>query len=232
MKLKAYLNRRGVYYLVSVLVLAALLILGTVFLAPVIADFAKDPKSLQRYIEGFGVWGRFVFVGIQILQVVFAVIPGEVIELGAGYVYGPWEGALLCLAGAALASTGIFLLVRRLGRRVVFMVANSKKLEKFKFLHNEQQLTLIVFLLFFIPGTPKDLLTYFVGLTRIKALHFILITTFARIPSVLSSTYAGATLSEQNYLLTAVIFGVTLAVSAVGALVYRALLKRKQKAAA
>ena len=218
---RSYRKGRSLYQFLSIIILAVLLVAGTLALGPIIVRTAKDPEQFREYINSYGFAGRLIFIGIQMLQVIFALIPGEVIEVGAGYAFGPWEGLWLCMAGCAAASTLIFLLVRKTGRRFAEMLMSSEKLEKLKFLHNEKQLELIVFLLYFIPGTPKDLLTFFIGLTDMKPSTFVWTTTLARIPSILSSTYAGHTLGVKNYTATIIIFAASAVVGLGGILLYR-----------
>ena len=214
-------KRRKIYLLVSLTVFAVLFIAGTATLGPLIVKTVEDPYVFRKFIDSYGFFGRLVFIGIQILQVVFALIPGEVIEVGSGYAFGMWEGTLLCMAGAGIASMGVFSLVRFFGHKMTNSLFNPDKLKRLKFLHDNKQLSLVVFFLFLVPGTPKDLLTYFVGLTSIRPLTFLLITTFARIPSILSSAYAGAKLNEQNYTASIVVFAVTIALSVLGFFIYR-----------
>lgn len=229
---RAYRKGRSIYQFLSIIILAVLLVAGTLALGPIIVRTAKSPEQFRDYISSYGFAGRLIFIGIQMLQVIFALIPGEVIEVGAGYAYGPWEGLLLCLAGCALASSLVFLLVRKAGRRFAEMLMSSEKLEKLKFLRNEKQLNLIVFLLYFIPGTPKDLLTFFIGLTDMKPSTFIWMTTLARIPSILSSTYAGHTLGVKNYTATVIIFAASAVVGLGGVLLYRFITEKHGKKAA
>ena len=125
------------------------------------------------------------------LQVLVALLPGEIIETGAGVAYGPIEGLILCLIGAAIGTALIFWLVRRYGSSLVECLVSKEKLDKLSFMKDEQKLDNLIFLIFLIPGTPKDIITYFAGLTPVKFSHFLLITTVARIPSVITSTLAG-----------------------------------------
>lgn len=101
-------------------------------------------------------------------QVVVAVLPGEPIEIGAGVAFGVWQGLGLCLIGAALGSTIIFLFTKKLGIKLVEVFVPLEKIRQLKFLQNNRRLHVLVFLLFWIPGVPKDVLTYFVGLTEMK----------------------------------------------------------------
>ncbi len=172
---------------------------------------ARD--QLRDYIHSFGIWGWLVALGIQILQVIVALIPGEPIEIIAGVLYGTAGGMLTCLLGCLIGTIIIFYMVKLLGYSFVRTIISEEKMHKLKFMQNEKRLELVVFILFFIPGTPKDVLTYFVPLTSIKPIHFFLISTFARIPSVISSTFVGSALDKGNL---AVSIGVFLATGVVG----------------
>ena len=174
-----------------------------------------------------GAWGPLALIGIQILQVVISIIPGEVVEIGAGYAFGAVPGALLCLAGAAAGSAMIFWLTKKFGIRLVEAFISREQINSLGFIKNAHKLNLLVFILYFIPGTPKDILTYFIGLTPMKLTTFLLLTTIARIPSVISSTIGGHALGSREYLMAVIVFVVTGIVSAIGILVYRRIEKRK-----
>ena len=171
-----------------------------------------------------------VGLGFQLLQVFVALIPGEVIEIGLGYAYGAIRGTLICYAGLFIASTLIFLLVKKFGRRIVLLFVSEESLNGMKFVQkveqNPEKLKKVMFLLFFIPGTPKDLFTYFFGLTPVSLKDFLWISMLARIPSVVSSTIGGTLIHEKNYVLAAVLFAVTALVSLAGWLGYEKLSKR------
>ena len=165
----------------------------------------------------------------MVLQVVVAVIPGEVIEIGAGYAFGAWEGTLLVLLGAAIGSALIFLLTKKLGIKMVEAFIPREKINELRFINTEKKRNLLVFISFFIPGTPKDLLTYFLGLTSMKLPSFLLISSFARIPSVITSTIGGHALGMQDYTFAAIVFVITVVVSGLGLLLYNYLVRMKNK---
>lgn len=221
------LRRRRIYGLCSLAVVLGLSIWLTVFVSQNILQYADSPERFKEYIDSYGWQGRIVLLGLQFLQVVVAFIPGELVEVGAGYAFGAVEGTLLCMAGAALASCIVFLLTRLFGVQLVEMFISRDKINQLRFINSEQKLKRLVFLLFFIPGTPKDVLTYFVGLTRIRLSEFLVISSIARIPSVVSSTIGGDVISNQNYGMAALIFAVTGLVSLAGMQLYSLLLKRK-----
>ena len=216
-------------FTVIAVVLFALVLTGVLFL--LFRSVASDPQQFKRWLEGFGWLGRLVLIGMMAMQVLVALLPGEIIEVGAGVAYGPLEGMVLCLAGAAIGTVLIFCLVRRFGMNLVECLISRERLEKLSFMKNEQKLNGLIFLIFFIPGSPKDLVTYFAGLTPVKGLSFLVITTFARIPSVVTSTLAGDRLIEQDFMTAAAVYGLTLAISGAGLLIMRTVMRKKQAAA-
>ncbi|MCI9413704.1 MAG: TVP38/TMEM64 family protein [Clostridiales bacterium] len=222
------LIRRRVVSLLSLGVVLAIFIWLTVFISRNILQYVDSPEKFKEYIDSYGWQGRFILLGLQFLQVVIAFIPGELIEVGAGYAFGAVEGTLLCMGGAAVASCFVFLLTRLFGIRLVETFISRDKINELRFINSEQKLKRMIFILFFIPGTPKDVLTYFAGLTRIRLHEFLIITTIARIPSIVSSTIGGDVISNQNYGLAILIFAVTGVVSLLGMKVYSVILGRKK----
>ena len=182
---------------ISGLLLIAAVIILFALLFPIISSL-DNPEEFKEYLDSFGVMGFFLLLLVQVFQIIVAVIPGEVVEFLAGTVYGWLGGLFFCLLGIAIGQLIVFSAVRYFGKGLVEKAAGSKAMTKFKFLHNENRLKTVIFLLFFIPGTPKDLLTYFVPLTKIKPFDFIVITLVARIPSILTSTFAGDAFAESD----------------------------------
>lgn len=221
-----YERRRKVLAGVSLGVVAALVILLTLFISNWLRSFSQD--DFRDYVRSFGVLGPAVMLGLQILQVFIALIPGEIVESAAGYAFGPWLGTAICYLGIGIASAMIFTLTRRYGVRLVEVFISRERINELRFLNTERKRNNLIFLLFFIPGTPKDLLTYFVGLTDIRLRTFLLLSMIARIPSVVSSTFGGHLLGEERYIGAAILYGITGIISLAGLLGYNAYLKRKQ----
>ena len=168
-------------------------------------------------------------LGLQVLQVFVALIPGELLESAAGYAFGPVGGTLICYLGVAVGSAVIFWLTRRFGVRLVEVFISREKIGELRFLKTDRRRNALVFWLFFLPGTPKDLLTYFVGLTDMRFVTFMGISLVARIPSVLSSTFGGHLLGEGRYLGALLLYGITALVSLGGVLIYNAVIRRRQE---
>ena len=191
----------------------------------------NDPEAFRLWIDDYGWAGRLIFVGISVLQIVVAIIPGEPIELFAGYAYGFWLGTLLCELGIVIGGALVFGFVRRFGHKAVEVFFPREKIDSLRFLQNEQKLELWVFILFFIPGTPKDIMTYFVPLTHMKLGHFLLLSGVARLPSVITSTIGGNALGSGNHWFAVAVFAATALLSAAGIWIYRRIVKRKEEKA-
>lgn len=190
---------------------------------------AEDPQAFRNWVDASGTWGRILFVGMVVLQVLIAFIPGEPIELAAGYAFGVIEGSLLTMAGFLLGSWIIFALVRRFGIKLVEVFFSREKIRQIGFLKNPKKTQILSFILMCIPGTPKDFLSYFAGLTPLTLRQWLTIVGIARLPSLLTSTITGAAAGEENYLLSAIMLGITLLISAAGICYYRVLTRREQK---
>ena len=207
MKRKKWLGF-GILFLIAAVSAAAFWFVGKPMLALV-----SDPGAFRAWIEDRGLFGRAAFVGMVILQIVVAFIPGEPLEIGAGYAFGVWEGTALCLLGATAGSALIYFFVRRFGMRFAELFFSEEKIRSVRFLQDSRRFGLLTFFLFLIPGTPKDLLSYTVGFTKMKLLPWLFISTFARIPSIVTSTVGGDALGMQDYSFAVLVFGITLVIS-------------------
>lgn len=218
-------KHKKIVWLLAILVLIAFMVVITIFVGGPIIEFAEDPEQFRLWVDSAGIWGRIVFVGMVVLQVLVAFIPGEPIELVAGYAFGFWEGTILTMGGFLIGSWIVFALVRRFGRKLVEVFFSKDKLEQIKFLQNPKKTKIITFILMVIPGTPKDMLSYFAGLTKLTTAQWLAIVAVGRLPSLVTSTLTGAAAGEENYLLSAITLAVTLLISAAGILYYRHICK-------
>lgn len=196
------------------------------FVGRPLVRFASQPEQFRQWVDDHGLMGCAAYVGMVFLQVVVAVIPGEPLEISGGYAFGAVRGSLLCLLGAFLGSVAVFALVRRFGRELVDIFFPREKLEKLKFLQSSPKRDALFWLVFMVPGTPKDLLCYFAGLTDLPWGIWLLIATVGRLPSIVTSTVGGSALGEQNYRAAVIAFALALAVAGVGYVIYRAVCRR------
>lgn len=212
---------------IAIAVIATALI---IWLAGVpLVRFASEPEKFRQWVDNNGIWSRFAYMGMVILQVVIAVLPGEPFEIAAGYAFGAVEGSLLCIAASTLGSITVFLLVRYFGVPLVEVFFSEEKLHRIKFLKTTTKRDFIFFIIFMIPGTPKDLLCYFAGLTDIRLSLWLLICSLGRLPSIVTSTVGGDALGTSNYWFAAAVFAITLVISLVGLLFYKKICNRHEK---
>jgi len=205
----------NVFKVILTVIFAAAAVYAVIRLMPWFISLkdADVRESFLEKIDSFGTWGVLVMLGIQFLQVMVAILPGEPIEVMFGIMYGTFGGMLLCLLGLLIGYVAIFFAVRRLyagaAKERLEERLKSKHRKAFEFLRDTRKLELVYFILYFIPGTPKDLLTYIAPFTPVKPLHFFLIATFARIPSIITSTFAGDSLSEGEFMTALIVFIIT-----------------------
>lgn len=226
---KTHPSRHKTWVLMSLALFLIVSVLVTLFFIKVLAPYLHSAAELRLFLEGYGWRGHFILLGLQCLQVIVALIPGEIIELGAGYAYGAIVGTLICLIGVSLSSSLIFILVKKIGTPMVELFIPREKIQQLRFINSSAKLKRLVFLMFLIPGTPKDTLTYFVGLTDMTLPQFLVITLLARIPSILSSTISGQMLGDQHFVVAGVVYAVTGILSALGYWCYSSLLKRHER---
>lgn len=163
-------------------------------------------EILMERVRDAGWQGVFILEAIQFLQIVVAFIPGEVVQVAAGAIYGPWWGAVVVLVGCILSSAFVFMLVHKLGAPFVHDMVPEKYMDKFRKFENSGKFNIVIFILFLIPGMPKDIFTYITPLSDMKLLPFLLITNSARIPGIVVSTYAADGLMEGRIWESVVIF--------------------------
>ena len=153
-------------------------------------------------VTSSGVYGVILLFILQLAQIFLFILPGEPIEILAGMCYGWFWGTIFIIISSTIIATLIFWLVRKIGKQFVYDFSDEekiKKIEKNKLFQNPKKIELVLFILFLVPGTPKDLLTYLSGLLPIKMKRFIVISTIARVPSIVTSTIAGANIAIGDW---------------------------------
>jgi len=216
------MDRANVFKFVGLVAFIAIMAVVVVLAWPYIADVFSEGgvDRLVERVQNAGPAGVLILLGMQFVQIVVAFIPGEVVQLAAGLMYGPWLGALIVLVGCVISSTIIYKLVHALGAPFVQSMVSTEHLEKFRSFEESGKLDIVVFILFLIPGMPKDVFTYIVPLTNMSYKKFITLTTIGRIPGVLASTYAASGFASGEFIGPIIVL-VVLAIIAVLAIVFR-----------
>ena len=204
-------NKVKIFKIFLTIIVLSLFLGIIIYLFPIMRDLStlEDQIAFKEKVENSGVLGMLSLFGLQVAQIFLIIVPGEPIEILAGMCYGSLWGTVFIMVSACIISTSIFLLVRKFGRKFVYDFCDKKKVEKIensKVFQNPKKIEFIMLILFLIPGTPKDLLVYVAGLLPIKPLRFIIISTFARFPSVITSTLAGEQLAIGDWKMSIILY--------------------------
>lgn len=227
------IKKKAKIFKIIMFIVAILLIIGIIiYLFPVMKDLSTHEGQLafKARIEQSGILGFLILLGLQIAQIFLVILPGEPLEILAGMCYGAIGGAIFIFFSVALTTTIIFLLVRKFGRKFIeqsFDKEKIDKIEKSKIFQNPKNIEIILAICFAITGIPKDILIYVGGLLPIRPIRFILIATFCRFPSVISSTIAGQYFSEGNWKISLLIYGITFIVTILALIIIRIFDKNK-----
>lgn len=167
-------------------------------------------------VKNAGPVGVLILLLLQFLQVVVAFIPGEITQLAAGILYGPLWGSLIIAFGCVISSAFVYVLVHKLGAPFVRSLVPEKQMRRFDKFEASGKLNIIVFILFLIPGLPKDIFTYVIPLTSMRLRTFLLLTTIGRIPGIVVSTYAADGIFAGRWTESVILFAVLAAIALVG----------------
>jgi len=187
-------------------------------IGPGITRLVRQPQKFREFLDSYGSASALIFIAFQAIQVIVAVIPGEIVQIAGGYAFGTVLGTLYSVLGIFVGSLIVFFTTRLLGFSLVKTFVPQKKIERFAFLINSPKSEIAMFTLFLIPGVPKDTLVYIAGLTPMKPFRFLLIATIARFPGLLGSAYIGSNLQKKHYLPVTVISVAALVLFVIGLL--------------
>lgn len=184
-------------------------------------DLLSDADRFAAWLRGMGAAGEGIMVLLVIAQVLLAVVPGGPFQIAAGYVYGPVHGTLLCLLGSTIGSLITFLLVRRFGRGVIALFCGESQMKTLDRITASPRWKVVLPVIFVIPGSPKDLLSYAAGLTDLPVPVWLLIASLGRLPAIALSAVSGSAMQEAEYGKAAGVLALICVISAVGGILYR-----------
>lgn len=217
--------------IVSIIGFAIFLIFSALvawFIGKPLFRYVDEPEQFKNWVSGYGMWGWLVCIGMMVLQIVIAIIPGGALEIGAGYAFGIVPGSIICIIGSIIGCTLVFQFVRVFGVKLVEAFFSLDKIRSLKFLHDEKKRDVLAFIIFLIPGTPKDLLSYFMGLTDMSLSRWLLISTIARTPAIVVSVMGGDALGSRKYVMAIVVFVITVVISIAGMIFYKKLCRHHE----
>lgn len=180
------------------LLFVILLAVATVVFWDSLTAMVADPDAFRTQMESYGFWGKCIFTALMAAQVILAPIPGHPFEVVAGYSFGILGGLLLTSFGAAIGSAVAFWISRRFGAGMVKSFYSEEKLQKVFFLKASDKQNAFTFVFFLIPGVPKDMLAYFMGLTEMRFSVFMLLSIVGRLPGIFIAVLGGAAIGTRS----------------------------------
>jgi len=160
--------------------------------------FFFEPKRLKLFVASFGPFAAVIFVLVQSAQVVFAPVPGEITGFVGGLLFGSIQGLVLSTIGLTLGSLLAFSFTRMFGMKLVEKVVKKEYIDKLNYFITHKGLN-VTFILFLLPGFPKDSLCYLLGLSRMRLVDFLFMNIFGRLPGTLMLTMQGTAVSQGKY---------------------------------
>ncbi len=207
-------------------VISVAMCIATVACVIFLRTYFSDTDVIKAWIDQNYFLGFIVMVLLCALQVVIALVPGELLEIAAGYAFGYFFGTVVCIIGIMLGSVIAIMLSRKFGRRLVESLYPREKIDALPILNDPKKRNVMTFLLFLIPGTPKDFFTYVIGMTEMSIPAYIALTTFSRLPSIIMSTAGGSALGNNSLKSAAIIFIIAGIVSCIGYFIYHKIQER------
>ncbi len=192
-----------------------------------IKKYFSDENIFKNFVDENYFLGAITFILICSVQVIVAFIPGELLEIAGGYAFGWLWGAIFCLVGIMLGSSIVLFLVNRYGRKLVEAFYPREKIDSIKILKSKKGRNTLVSIVFLIPGTPKDFLTYLIGLTDMSIPLYLALTSISRLPSIIISTTGGHALQNNNYISALWILAASIIISGIGLLIYKIINNKK-----
>ncbi|MGN7613957.1 TVP38/TMEM64 family protein [Magnetococcales bacterium HHB-1] len=168
------------------------------------SDFDTNKQSLKAFFEQYGAASQLVFLLVQLMQVLFAPIPGQLTGALGGFLFGFWQGLLLTMIGLTLGSWIAIYLSRLIGERWVRRFVPEKLLKQFDTLIAEGGV-FNFFVIFLLPALPDDAICFMAGLTRLKIWHLVLACLLGRLPGMAVLTFIGSSL-ESDLMMAKMLF--------------------------
>ena len=214
------INKAKIMKLIALITTIAILVIATIYMIPIIKQIntPEGQAQFKEKITNSGITGMLILFGLELAQVVLAILPGEPVELLAGICFGPIWGTIFLMVSVFIVTAMIYFFVKKYGRDFIyefFPKEKVNKVENSKLFKDPKKAETGLALLFLIPGTPKDLLVYIGGLLPIKTSRFLALSTLLRFPSIISSTIAGDKLLEGQWKVSILAYVITFAITAI-----------------
>ncbi|MDD4563866.1 MAG: VTT domain-containing protein [Eubacteriales bacterium] len=223
------LNKKRKKRIIIVFSFAKLLLLFTIVIALPLYVYFNKPELIDQFssleeinllLDKYKTASVFIYIGLQIFQIVVSILPGQALQFAAGYAYGFWIGFLLSMIGVALGTIITFYLARLLGREALYIIFGEEKFSKFVHTINTKKSYIVLFVIFLIPGIPKDIFVYAAGVSEIRITSFLMISMVGRTPAMIGSIMMGKMFYDESYI-GLIILGITAVVLFIAGIMHR-----------
>ena len=201
-KLKAKKTAKKWLSILKLLVLLIVVVGIPVYIYFKYPDFFEQFQSMESvnaFLEQYHAESFFVYYGLQIIQILLPVIPGQFIQFAGGYLYSFWPAYLVAIAGAATGTTLSFCLARLLGKDAIHLIFGEERINRFVEKLNSKKAFVIILVLFLFPGFPKDFVSYAAGISEIKLKSFLMVSLIGRTPAMMGTIMMGSMLRTGSY---------------------------------
>ena len=222
-KAKTESRRKLIISILKILLLLAIVVGIPLYIWFYHGDIISRWKSVDdvvAFLNHYETESILIYIILQIIQVVISVIPGQVFQMAAGYLYGFWEALLFAMTGAVLGTMISFMLAKLLGRDFLHILFGEEKISYYIERLNSKKVYVIVFLVYLIPGIPKDMVSYAAGASEIRFKPFIILSAIGRLPGMVGSLLMGTMLEEERFGF-AIVIGIFAVITCILCLIFR-----------
>ena len=194
-------NSKKISAIIKLSVLALIIIGVPAFLYMNCRDTLFDPewlRNLPQMLQQYKEEASFILAGMQVLQVIICIVPGQPIQFAASYMYGIARGYLISIIGAFIGATVAFYISKLLGRDAVGELFGEERIEDYRRKLNSGRGLMAVLLIYLIPGVPKDLTAYAAGVSDMRIRPFLIVSTIGRSPAMLGSLLFGHFFGDRS----------------------------------
>lgn len=216
-------KRRVIISVLKILLLLLIVVGIPLYLYFFRLDFLKSFKNVDAIVALLNQHKSksiIIYISFQILQIVISVIPGQVVQMAAGYLFGFWQALLFALSGAVIGTSISFWLAKLLGRDFLHIFFGEEKMNYYIERLNSKRAYTLVFFLYLIPGLPKDMISYAAGASEMRFKAFITLSTVGRLPGMIGCLLMGTMAENENYVGVGIIAAIAI-VACILCLIFR-----------
>lgn len=187
-------------------------------------------EQIEAFFDEYKTQSIFVYLGLQVLQIIICILPGQGLQFAAGYMYGFWMGYVWSLVGAFIGTVLTYYIAKILGHDAMHMIFGEERIQELLVKFNSKKAMILVFLFYLIPGLPKDLCSYVAGISEMKLKPFLIISLIGRSPAMMGSLLIGRLVNTGGYTWAIIIASLAIILFILGVLLRKHLLTWIDKA--